>query len=210
MRTKAYPKYKQSGVEWLGEVPEHWEVKKLKHSCQILTQKTDAHENPVALENIESWTGRYIETETEFEGEGIAFRKDDIIFGKLRPYLAKVLKAFGSGEAVGDFFVLRHLNHAMPDYLTYALRTESFIDIIDGSTFGSKMPRASWEFMGSVLVPLPPLSEQLSIAAYLDRETSRIDTLIEKVEKAIAALKEHRTALISAAVTGKIDVRGAA
>ena len=204
MKTKPYPGYKQSGVEWLGEVPEHWEIKKLKHSCQILTQKTESHENPVALENIESWTGRYIETETEFDGEGIAFRKNDILFGKLRPYLAKVLKAFNNGEAVGDFFVLRPLNRVTPDYLTYALRTETFIDIINGSTFGSKMPRASWEIMGSVFLSLPPLPEQQLIASYLDRETGRIDSLIERVEKAIGALKEHRTVLISAAVTEKL------
>jgi type I restriction enzyme S subunit len=203
-------KLKPSGVEWLGDVPEHWEVKRLKHSFQLLTTKTENHTNTIALENIESWTGRLIVTETEFDGEGIAFDKDDILFGKLRPYLAKVLKADRFGEAVGDFFVMRPQSRINSDYAAFFLRSENFINIIDGSTFGSKMPRASWEFMGGVKIMLPPLPEQQAISAFLDRETGKIDALIAKVADAIAKLKEYRTALISAAVTGKIDVREAA
>ncbi len=65
-----YAEYKDSGVEWLGEVPGHWEVKRLKRTFRLITEKTDRREHSVALENIESWTGRYIETESEFEGDG--------------------------------------------------------------------------------------------------------------------------------------------
>ena len=102
-----YPAYKASGVSWLGNVPEHWEVKSLKRSMRLLTEKTASRENPVALENIESWSGRFVETETEFEGEGVAFQSGDILFGKLRPYLAKAYLATAAGEAVGDFHVMR-------------------------------------------------------------------------------------------------------
>ncbi len=207
MRAKAYPKYKKSGVEWLGEVPEHWDVKKLRHSSQLLTAKSESKENQVALENIESWTGRFIETETVFDGEGVAFRKNDILFGKLRPYLAKVLKADINGEAVGDFFVLRPKPEMGSELLAYLLRSREYIEVIDGSTFGAKMPRASWEFMGSLLMPLPPLPEQQLIASFLDRETSRIDTLIAKKQRLIDLLKEKRTALISRAVTKGLDTK---
>ncbi|MDW8397039.1 MAG: hypothetical protein RMK90_00605, partial [Acetobacteraceae bacterium] len=82
------------------------------------------------------------------------------------------------------------------------------ISLIDGSTYGSKMPRASWEFIGDLAVPLPPPAEQRAIAAFLDRECGKIDALITECERAIALLKERRAALISAAVTGRIDVRG--
>ena len=102
-----YESYKESGVEWLGDVPEHWELKRLKRNLRLLTEKTDRRENPVALENIESWSGSFIQTETKFEGDGIAFERGDILFGKLRPYLAKVYLADASGEAVGDFHVMR-------------------------------------------------------------------------------------------------------
>ncbi len=68
-----YPKYKPSGVEWLGDVPEHWEVVSLKRRMQLLTEKTERRENPLGLENIEGWTGRFIPTATEFEGDGVVF-----------------------------------------------------------------------------------------------------------------------------------------
>jgi type I restriction enzyme S subunit len=61
-----YPAYKPSGVEWLGEVPEHWEVLTLKRRSRLLAEKTDCKDNPIALENIEGWTGRLVETESEF------------------------------------------------------------------------------------------------------------------------------------------------
>ncbi|MGE5340001.1 MAG: restriction endonuclease subunit S [Candidatus Omnitrophota bacterium] len=207
MKHKPYPKYKTNGVKWLNEVPDHWEIKRLKYNFLLLTNKIESPKNPIALENIESWTGRFLETETEFNGDGVAFVKDDILFGKLRPYLAKVLKAINSGEAVGDFFVLRPKKTIGPEFAAYYLRSENFINVITGATFGSKMPRVSWEFMADLSTPLPPLPEQQNIAAYLDRETAKIDALINKVETAIEKLKEYRTSLISATVTGKIDVR---
>jgi restriction endonuclease S subunit len=69
------------------------------------------------------------------------------------------------------------------------------------------MPRVDWDFMGMMRVPIPSLPEQRAITDYLDEETTKIDSLITKVEEAIERFKEYRTALISAAVTGKIDVR---
>ncbi|MCX6581560.1 MAG: restriction endonuclease subunit S [Candidatus Aminicenantes bacterium] len=206
MNRKPYPQYKPSGVEWLGDVPEHWEVKRLKYNFQLLTAKTENRTKSIALENIESWTGRFIETETEFDGDGVAFVKDDILFGKLRPYLAKVLKADISGEAVGDFFVLRPQKTIDSNFASNYLRSKDFINIIDGSTFGSKMPRASWDFMGSVNIPLPPLPEQKTIAAFLDIETGRIDALVAKKKRLVELLREKRTALISRAVTKGLDL----
>jgi type I restriction enzyme S subunit len=73
----------------------------------VPTSERIRRSNPVALENIESWTGKLIETETEFEGEGVAFEVGDLLFGKLRPYLAKVYLVSKQGEAVGDFHVIR-------------------------------------------------------------------------------------------------------
>ncbi len=69
------------------------------------------------------------------------------------------------------------------------------------------MPRSNWEFIGNVPVLEPPLKEQRAIATYLDRETARIDGLVEKVQASIELLREYRTALISATVTGKINVQ---
>ena len=199
---------KPSNIDWLGEIPEHWEVRKLKYCFMLKTQKVTGARIPVALENIESWTGKYLPSESEFEGDGIAFESHDILFGKLRPYLAKVWAAEFAGEAIGDFFVLHPLKHMNSRFAAYYMRTSDFINLIDGSTFGSKMPRASWDFFSSTPINLPPLSEQQMIADFLARETAKIDSLIEKEKQIIEKMKEYRTALISAAVTGKIDVRG--
>ena len=196
-----YEHYKESGVEWLGEVPVWWDVKRLKRNFSLLTEKTDRREYPVALENIESWSGRFIETETEFQGEGVAFDAGDILFGKLRPYLAKALLADQSGEAVGDFHVMRPCCGVTGRFAIYQILNQDFISIVDGSTFGAKMPRVSWDFMADLMQAIPPLPEQHAIAAFLDRETGKIDELVVEQERLIALLKEKRQATISHAVT---------
>jgi type I restriction enzyme S subunit len=196
-----YPRYKESGVEWLGEVPEHWEVKWIKRSLQQLTEKTPAREKRLGLENIESWTGRFVLTDSEFEGDGVGFRPGDILFGKLRPYLAKVLVAEFPGAAVGDFHVLRPQHGLEPRFAAYQFLNPAFISIVDGSTFGSKMPRASWEFIGGLVSAMPPPPEQQAIARFLDREAARIDVLITEQQRLIELLKEKRQAVISHAVT---------
>ncbi|MBN8219666.1 MAG: restriction endonuclease subunit S [Spirochaetes bacterium] len=157
--------------------------------------------NRIALENVESWSGKFVASDSEYEGEGIEFQNNDLLFGKLRPYLAKVYLATKAGLAIGDFYVLRCSKDITHTFLAHLLRSKSCINIIDSSTYGAKMPRASWEFMGNLPIPLPPLNEQHAIAAFLDYKTAQIDSLIDKKRRMIELLKEKRTALISHAVT---------
>ncbi len=197
-----YPKYKDSGVAWLGAVPEHWGVTRLKYVVRIITEKADTRRNPVALENIEGWSGRFIASSSEFEGEGTAFRRGDLLFGKLRPYLAKLFLAEDDGEAVGDFHVMRPTAAEVNGrFVQFQMLTPTFIDIVNGSTFGSKMPRASWESVGTMPFLLPPKSEQSAIASFIEHEAAKIDALVAEQEKLIALLKEKRQAVISRAVT---------
>ena len=154
-----YPAYKDSGVEWLGDVPEHWGVSPLKWLAEQVTDKATTSEFQVGLENIEGWTGRFIETDTEFAGDGIAFRQEDILFGKLRPYLAKVWLADRPGQAVGDFFVLRP-RAVNGDFLHKYILTPTVIEDLNASTIGAKMPRVGWEDMAALAVSLPPYKEQ--------------------------------------------------
>ncbi|MDE2271712.1 MAG: hypothetical protein KGJ94_06970, partial [Xanthomonadaceae bacterium] len=135
-----YPKYKDRGVAWLGQVPSLWRIDRLKHHARLVTDKATVRAFPVALENIEGWSGRFVQTEGEFQGDGIAFEAADILFGKLRPYLAKVYLTDRAGEAVGDFHVLRFGREVVPRYAQYQMLQREFIDTVDGSTFGSKMP----------------------------------------------------------------------
>jgi len=199
---------KESGVEWAKKLPEHWTAKHLKRNVRLLTEKTETTECPVGLENLEGWTGRFIQTESDFQSEGVGFEADDILFGKLRPYLAKVWLADRNGEAIGDFHVLRPYERVNPRFIQYQLLTREVVDLVDGSSYGAKMPRASWGFLGCLEMPSPPAEEQLAIACFLDRETAKIDALIAEAPRAIKLLQERRLALISAAVTGQIDVRG--
>ena len=196
-----YERYKDSGVEWLGEVPEHWEMKRLKRNMHLLTEKTEQREQPVALENIASWSGKFIPTDTEFEGDGVIFHVGDILFGKLRPYLAKAYLATFPGEAVGDFHVMRPAADVDGHSLLYLILDKEFISIVDGSTFGAKMPRVSWDFMANIPLVIPPKTEQSAIATFLDRETAKIDALIAEQQRLIELLKEKRQAVISHAVT---------
>lgn len=205
MSLPRYPQYKDSGVEWLGRLPAHWSVSPLKRHMALLTEKAEGRRWPVALENVESWSGRFVPTEGDFQGDGVAFAASDILFGKLRPYLAKVFLAARDGEAVGDFHVVRPGGALFPRYAQYQMLQRQFIDVVDGSTFGSKMPRASWESLGGMPLVVPEYEEQRSIAFFLDRETAKIDTLIAEQEKLLALLAEKRQATISHAVTRGLD-----
>jgi len=205
---KPYPKYKDSGVEWIGEVPEHWGVKRIKYFFRLITEKNSTLETKkVALENIESWTGRFIDSEVDYQGKGISFLKGDVLFGKLCPYLAKVLNAKFSGASVGDVFVMRPKLGIFSRFAFYRFLSKPFIDIVNGSTFGAKMPRASWNFIANLYIAVPDYDEQGAIAAYLDRKTAQIDQTITKIKKQTDLLQEYRSTLISEVVTGKIDVR---
>ena len=200
---------KDSGVEWLGEVPEHWEVRKLKYVCDLITKKTEIHNQYViALENIESWTGNFVSSDSNYSGQDVGFDTGDILFSKLRPYLAKVYLAQAEGVAFGDLLVYRPKKELLNKYGFYLMTNEGFINTVNSSTYGSKMPRASTEFISEMPVVIPLLQEQKQIVAYVDKILARFDSLVLKAETAIQLMQERRTALISAAVTGKIDVRG--
>lgn len=196
-----YERYKDSGVEWLGEVPEHWQVKRLRFALKLVTDRAEETENVIALENLESWTGRLLQTDSEFEGDGVAFRKGDILFGKLRPYLAKAYLAENSGAAVGDFHVLRPCDGLAGELGLFFFLSPAFIDMLDGSTIGAKMPRVSWSFLADMFVPIAPHQEQMDVSAFLTRETAKIDALIEEQQRLIEFLKEKRQAVISHAAT---------
>ncbi|HEG2605639.1 TPA: restriction endonuclease subunit S [Campylobacter jejuni] len=198
--------FKDSGIEWLGEIPQHWEARKLKYITYLRNQKNNNIDFKVGLENIESKTGKYIPTsEMVFEEDGIGFEKGDILFGKLRPYLAKVFLANKDGICVSEFLVLK-IKSENNKFIKFLMLSSLFIDIVDSSTYGTKMPRASWEFIGNLKIPLPPLKEQEQIANFLDEKCEKIDLLIEKTEKQIKLIKEYKTTLINQAICGRIDL----
>ncbi len=198
-----YEKYKDSGVEWLGEIPEHWQIKKLKFLADQISNKIQLKEpnsSYLGLENIESWTGKKIETELVAEGTASIFQKNDILFGKLRPYLAKVYLAQNKGCCTTEALVLR-FHDVNEKFYFYLLLSKLFINLVNSSVYGSKMPRASWDFIGSQIVPLPSIAEQKRIVEFLDRKCGEIEEAIAKKQRLIELLEEEKTILINQAVT---------
>lgn len=200
-----YESYKDSGVQWLGEIPSHWDVKRMKFVVANVGDKVYAKESDLryfGLENIESFTGKLLDSvELESEGIGHRFQKDDVLFGKLRPYLAKVFLAQEEGLSSTEALVFRSSEVIYPKFLSYYCLSQDFINEVNGTTFGSKMPRASWDDISSFRMVYPSLDEQKIIVGFLDKRLAQVDALIAKQETLLEKLAEQRVALISHAVT---------
>jgi len=205
-------KLKPSGVEWIGDIPEHWEVRRLKFLCHNLNQQTSEKqpgEMYIALEHVESWTGRILlpDDEITFDSQVKRFQPGDVLFGKLRPYLAKVTRPQTAGVCVGEFLVLRATGNVSANFLEQKLRSKRVIDLINSSTFGAKMPRADWTFIGNLKFAYPPADEQMAILEHIQEKSAEIDQAISRAQREIELMREYRTRLISDVVTGQVDVR---
>ena len=202
----SYPIYKDSGQPWLGTIPAHWNTRRLKYLVSNINEQKSVkseHEIYIALEHIEGSTGKLTvpDEEIAFESNVKCFRRQDVLFSKLRPYLAKAVIPEQDGVCVGELLVLRSANEMVPRFLLYSLLAKPTIDIIAGSTFGARMPRADWGFIGNLRFQLPNRTEQATIVAYLDRKTADIERFISKKKKLIALLNEQKAAIINRAVT---------
>lgn len=208
---KPYASYKPSGVPWLGDVPGHWQVEKVKFQAHLRGEKTGGTNGVryVGMEHVLSKVGKFnsvVEgTQEEAESTVNVFSKGDVLFGKLRPYLAKCVVADTDGVCSSEFLVLAPSEEVNPAYLNASLLMQEFIDAVDASTFGAKMPRADWGFIGQQRLPLPPPEEQQAIADYLNVETARIDTLIQAKNQLIGLLREWRLSVIAEVVTRGLD-----
>ena len=137
---------KDSGIAWVGEIPDNWEVVKLKYITKIrdvnglFDPETSRY---IGMENIKGYSNILIETNTEYEKSTQSiYKNQDILFGKLRPYLSKVYYTNNSGFCSGEFLVFSGFN-GKRRYLQYSLLNPKFIENINSSTYGAKMPRAN-------------------------------------------------------------------
>lgn len=207
-------KMKDSGVEWIGQVPEHWSVSRIKRHAVLRTERRNdfpTNQPYIGLEDVEAGSGLYKSTngnsrQSSDSTVGI-FYKGDVLYGKLRPYLRKAIVTEREGACSTEFLVMR-TQKMLPWWLHQWLLTPNVTQQIEAGCDGAKMPRADWEHVGSIKIVVPDKREQDQILSLLNRETARIDSLIEKTEQSITLLKERRSAFITAAVTGQIDLRG--
>lgn len=195
--------------DWIGETPTKWGKMKIKYVVELRNQKVTEEQEIltyIGLENIESKTGKYLKNSTVeeqiIEGTSIKFYQGDILFGKLRPYLAKCIVANFDGKGTTELLVLKARQEKLVNqYLKYIMLSNEFIDLVNSSTYGAKMPRANWEFIGNQIIPIPNLETQRKIVNFLENKTTEIDTLIDDKEKLIKLLEEKRQAIITEAVT---------
>ena len=216
---KPYPAYRDSGAEWIGQVPEHWEVKPIKHvsSCN----------DDTLPESLSADTQiRYVDISSVSHTDGIANTENfsfgtapsrarrkakagDVIVSTVRTYL-KAVAAVGKEHAdcvfSTGFAVLRARNEVVePSFLKWLALNELLIQAVESHSEGLSYPAINASELVNLKAVLPSLTEQTIVAATLDRETARIDALITKKTRFIELLKEKRQALITHAVTNGLD-----
>ncbi len=213
MRLKPYPRTKPSGVEWLGDVPEHWGVKRLKYSASInddaLPETTlpDFEFKYVDIGGVNAVDGITATEELVFENAPSRARRKvrhgDTIVSTVRTYLRAIAPIKNPPEnlIVSTGFAVVRPRKVEPSFLAYALRESSFIESVVARSTGVSYPACNASEVGGIAIPLPDPTEQRAIAAFLDRETGRVDRLVAKKRELIERLKEKRTALISRTVT---------
>lgn len=215
---------KDSGVEWLGEVPEGWEVKRLQQlnfdlkagpfgSSLTKDMYTETGFKVYGQEQVianDFSIGDYYITQDIFKDlEQYSICKKDILiscvgtFGKI----AVVPEYFENGIINPRLIRLRIRNNMRAEYIAISLRSSVVFEQLSLLSRGGTMDVVNIGIIKQVYLVIPPLPEQQAIVAHLDAETTKIDALITESEKAVTLLKERRSALVSAAVTGKIDVR---
>ena len=226
-RYRPYPAYKDSGIEWLGEIPAHWVELPLKRIARIDNSGSYGEEPESNDRVLAVATTAQIDTEGHFAVDDMPLRgfshKDADRF-RCRPGDILVVKSSGSisnvisgktgivdantPEFVFSNFLLRviaHVQVANPHYLFLLLSSDLTRERVKRMVAGSTYPNLRVDEYTSALLPIPPLPEQRAIAAFLDRETAQIDALVAKKERLIELLQEKRTALISDAVTKGLD-----
>lgn len=199
---------KDSGIEWIGEIPKHWSVSRIKYLTTSRSEKGNLSDTNkyIGLENVESKTGKYIKTDTDYiDAVYDQCKKGDLLYGKLRPNLNKVLISPFDASCTGEFEIIKE-STIDKKWLYYYFLTPGFTNIVNSSTFGAKMPRASWDFIGNIKIAYPNDSEMQEIVSYIEFITSATDIAICSKQKQLETLEEYKKSLIYEYVTGKKEV----
>ncbi len=207
---KAYPEYKDSGVEWLGDIPEHWEVFTGKRIFQSVRTPALKHDEQLAASQKfgvipQSLMMQLNDSKVMLALKGTdSFRHVDennfVI--SLRSFEGGIEHSKYSGCVSPAYTVLKNIKQLSYGYYRYLLKCAPFIAALQSSTDSLRDGKSiNYEQFSAIFLPIASIFEQAQIAAFLDHETAKIDKLIEKQQQLIELLKEKRHAVISHAVT---------
>ena len=201
---------KDSGIEWIGEIPENWKVEKLKYLVETRESKillSDVQYNYIGLENIEKNIGKYISTNSTYENQYYNFcEKGDILYSKLRPNLSKAIIAPFAACCTGEFEVIKSTK-LHKKYILYYLLSNYVTDATSAAIYGTKMPRVSWNYVKNLRVVFPNQSEdQIKIVNYLDKKLTIIDQIVRQKQQQLNHLDKYKQSIIYEYVTGKKQV----
>jgi len=215
---------KPSGVEWFDDIPRHWTVKPLKHVVPKITvgivitpAKFYEQEGVPCLRSLNISSQRidklgelvFISSEANVLHRKSIIREGDIVIVRTgRTGAAALVTQDFDGANCVDLVIVRRSEQGSPPYLHYYINSLPATRQVEALSVGSLQAHYNTRTVGDLVVPLPPKEEQHRILDYLKRTTGHLERLAGHVQAAIDQLQEYRTALISAAVTGKIDVRG--
>ena len=224
----ANPPVKPSALDWLGDIPKHWEVKRLGFLVQkigsgktpkggsqtyqtegvMLIRSQNVYDDGLRLDDVV-----FIDDETDEEMAGSRVNARDVLLnitGTSLGRCAVVPSSFPKANVNQHVCIIRTATKELNPLFAQLSLTARFVkDQIFADEEGSSREGLNFQQVRNLVIPVPPLPEQAAIAAYLDEETAKLDALVRKVEVAVERMQEYRTALIIAAVTGKIDVREA-
>jgi len=218
---RPYPDYKDSGVDWLGQIPAHWRPVRTKFVARVNPSRASLpkvrNDLPVSFHAMEAvGNGELLEglerPISEMGSGYTPFMDDDVLIAKITPSFENGKGALAQGLLNGigfgttELHVIRPGPGTDPRYTFFVSLSHSFRHPGTGMMQGTAgQQRVPDDFVINFAFPLPPLPEQRAIAAFLDRETSKIDALVAKKERLIELLQEKRTSLISHAVTKGLD-----
>lgn len=210
---------KDSGINWLGQIPSHWDVKKLKYlaSCndQALGDSTDPDMviNYVDISSVDLISGIKRTEELVYEKAPSRARRivkdGDTIISTVRTYLKAIAPIKNPIENMivsTGFAVIRPKDKLNPDFMSYCLQSEGFLGEVVSYSNGVSYPAINPTDLTSLAIPTPPYKEQETIVESLVKSTKEIDKATQIINSAVTRIKEYRSALITNAVTGKIKV----
>lgn len=210
-----HTKLKQSGVSWIGEIPEHWEVKRAKNMFIRMAREvrdedaviTCFRDGQVTLRKNRRVDG-FTESLKEIGYQGI--RKGDLVIHQMDAFAGSIGVSDSDGKGTPVYICLQPKGDCSNNYYMYLLREMARTGFIK-SLYRGIRERSSdfrYETFAKLFLPIPPLPEQRAIVSYIEAQTANIDKLINAYQQQVERIKELKQRLISDAVTGKINVTG--